>query len=154
MARACALVIAVAVAAGVAGCGSSSGGRTTAVGKRAVPDKRPLLRTCLQQARIRVVRGGEVPARGRVPRVRVPARYVGAAILPRGGVVHLWLADSRSDAVAAAAELNRGLSRRRGSVAGHAEARGKAVSALAAHVQVGDLVDAAALDRCLARAGT
>jgi hypothetical protein len=86
--------------------------------------------------------------------VKVPARYLGAAVLPRGGIVHIWLADSRSDAVSAAAALNAALRGRPTSVAGRAEARGKAISALAARAHVGDLSDAAALDRCLALAGT
>jgi len=154
MARPLALAIAVVALFGLMGCGSKTGGRTTAARKPPAPDKRAVLRECLKQARIRVVARGKVPARARAPRVAVPARYVGAAVLPRGGVVHLWLADSRSNAVRAAAALNVSLSRKAGSVAGHAEARGKAVSALAAHARVGDLSDAAALDRCLARAGT
>jgi hypothetical protein len=154
MARPWALAIAVAVLLGSVGCGSTPAERTTAARKPAAPDRRPALRKCLKQAMIRVVARGAVPARARAPRVAVPARYVGAAILPRGGVAHLWLADSRANAVRAAAALNVALSRRGGSVAGYAEARGKAVSALAARVRVGDLSDAAALDRCLALAGT
>jgi hypothetical protein len=154
MARPWALAIAVAALLGSVGCGSNVGERTTTGRKPAAQDKRPALHRCLKQARIRVVGRGGVPARSRAPRVTVPARYFGAAILPRGGVVHVWLADSRSDAVRAAAALNVALSRRGGSVAGQAEARGKAVSALAARAHVGDLSDAAALDRCLALAGT
>ena len=154
MARPWALAIAVAALLGPAACGSGPGGRHTTAGKPPPPDKRAALRSCLRQARIRLVPRGRVPVRARVPRVTVPARYVGAAVLPRGGVVHLWLADSRSDAVTAAAALNASLSKAGGSLAGQAHARGKAVSALAAHARVGDLSDAAALDRCLARAGT
>jgi hypothetical protein len=154
MARPWALAIAVVALLGSAGCGSSSRERTTAHRRPAAQDNRRALRSCLEQARIRVVSRQRVPARARAPRVAVPARYFGAAVLPRGGVVHVWLADSRSDAVRAAATLNAAPSRSRSSVAGQAEARGKAVSALAARAHVGDLSDAAALDRCLALAGT
>ena len=106
MARPWVLAIAVVALLGVAGCGSGTRPRTTTARKPPAPDRRPLLRQCLKQARIRVVARGAVPARARAPRVTVRARYVGAAILPRGGVVHLWLADSRSNAVRAAAALN------------------------------------------------
>jgi hypothetical protein len=153
MARPWALAIAVAALLGPAACGSGPG-RTTTARRPPPPDRRAALRDCLRHARIHLVARARVPARVRAPRVAVPARYLGAAVLPRGGVVHLWLADSRSDAVAAAAALNASTSRTGGSVAGQAQARGKAVSALAAHARVGDLSDAAALDRCVAQAGT
>lgn len=154
MARQWAVAIAVAALLGQAACGSGPTGRTTTPRKPPPPDKRTALRDCLRQARIRLVARGRVPARSRAPRVAVPARYLGAAVLPRGGVVHLWLADSRSDAVTTAAALNTSLGKSGGSPAGQAQARGKAVSALAAHARVGDLSDAAAVDRCLAQAGT
>jgi hypothetical protein len=154
MARPWALAIAVAVLLGPAACGSEPRDRPTTARKPPPPDKRAALRDCLRHARIHIVARTRVPTRARAPRVAVPARYLGAAVLPRGGVVHLWLADSRSDAVAAAAALNASISRAGASVAGQAHARGKAVSALAAHARVGDLSDAAALDRCVAQAGT
>jgi hypothetical protein len=147
MALRCAVLIAVLT---LLGCGSKPGAGTTAARQPSAPDQRLLLVKCLKQANIRVVESGNVRAKGRVPRVPVPARYVGAAVLPRGGVVDLWLADSRSNAVKAAAKLNATLLKKRRSVAGQAEVRGKAVSALAAGVGVGDLSDAAVVDRCLA----
>jgi hypothetical protein len=149
-------LIAVMVVSSVpfAACGSDNGGSSpvTTTEQASAADKAKFL-ACLKRARIRVVPSGkvDVTVQGRVPRVPVPAEYLGAAVLPSGGFFDLWLAGDSASAAAAAEELNEALSQKLGSEAGLADARGPVVSAVGGNVQVNNPREAFPLFRCADR---
>jgi hypothetical protein len=134
-----------------AACGSDDGGGSpaTTTERASAADKKKLL-DCLKQAKIRVVPSGkvELTVEGRVPRVPVSAEYLGAAVLPSGGFYDLWLASDPGSAATAAEELNDALSQELGSEAVGAGARGPVVSAVGGNVQVNDVNDVRAINRC------
>ena len=111
----------------LAACGSDDGGSspatTTEQASAAVKAK---LLDCLKQGRIRVVPSGkvDVTVQGRVPRVPVPAEYLGAAVLPTSGFYDLWLASDPDSATAAAEELNEALAQKLESEAQEAARKG------------------------------
>ena len=84
----------------------------------------------------------DVSVDGRVPRVAVPAEYLGAAVLPAGGFYDLWLAGDPDTAEAAAEELNQALARKLDrkpqipATRDLAAAEGPAVNAVGGNVQV------------------
>jgi hypothetical protein len=148
-----ATLIAAIVLASVpfAACGSDDGdGSPATTTERASAADRKKLLDCLRQARIRVVPSGKVnvTVEGRVPRVPVSAEYLGAAVLPSGGFFDLWLARDPETAAAAAEELNHALSEELGSEAVGAHARGPVVSAVGGNVQVNDINEVRAINRC------
>jgi hypothetical protein len=141
-----------------AACGSDNGGSGSSDGgsspespqaRASAADKAKFL-ACLKQAGIRVIPSGNVnvTVQGRVPRVPVPAEYVGAAVLPSGGFYDLWLAGDPDSAAAAAEELNATLSQKLGSEVRGAVARGPVVSAVGGNVQVNSISEAREINRC------
>jgi hypothetical protein len=134
-----------------AACGSDNGG-SSPVTTASAADKAKFL-ACLKRAKIRVVPSGkvEVTVEGRVPRVPVPAEYLGAAVLPDGGFFDLWLAGDPDSATAAAEELNEALSQKLGSETRLADARGPVVSAVGGNVQIDSPVETYPMFRCVNR---
>jgi hypothetical protein len=131
-----------------AGCGSDNGG-SSPVAHASAADKAKLL-ACLKRGGIRVVPSGkvDVTVEGRVPRVSVPAEYLGAAVLPSGGFYDLWLASDSASAAAAADQLNEAVSQELGSEAEVAAARGPVVSAVGGNVQIDVPAEILPLFRC------
>jgi hypothetical protein len=146
-------LIAVMVVSSIpfAACGSDNGG--SAPGERASAADKAKLLACLKQARIRVLPSGkvDVTVQGRVPRVPVPAEYVGAAVLPSGGFYDLWVAGDPANAAAAAEELNDALSQKLGSEVSGAVARGPVVSAVGGNVTVNNISEVREINRCMDR---
>jgi hypothetical protein len=149
-------LIAVMVVSSVpfAACGSDNGGSSpvTTTEQASAADKAKFL-ACLKRARIRVVPSGkvDVTVQGRVPRVPVPAEYLGAAVLPSGGFFDLWLAGDSASAAAAAEELNEALSQKLGSETRGADARGLVVNAVGGNVQIDRPREILELFRCADR---
>ncbi|MEK6272016.1 MAG: hypothetical protein AABM42_05145 [Actinomycetota bacterium] len=131
-----------------AACGSDNGG-SSPVAHASAADKAKFL-DCLKRGKIRVVPSGkvDVTVEGRVPRVSVPAEYLGAAVLPSRGFFDLWLARDSASAAAAAEELNEAVSQKLGSEAQVADARGLVVSAIGGNVQVDVPSEVVPLLRC------
>jgi hypothetical protein len=135
----------------VAACGSDNGGSSPgAPEERASAADKAKFLACLKQAGIRVIPSGKVnvTVEGRIPRVSVPAEYLGAAVLPSGGFYDLWLAGEPDSAAAAAEELNAALSQKLGSEARGAVARGPVVSAVGGNVQVNSISEVREINRC------
>jgi hypothetical protein len=110
--RLSALIAVMIVSSGLlAACGSDNGGSSATDGRASVEAK---LFACLKQAKIRVVPSGkvDVAVQGRVPRVPVPAEYLGAAVFPTSGFYDLWLAGDSDSAQAAVNKLNEALSQK------------------------------------------
>ena len=151
MERLTVLTSVIVISLALAACGSDDGGGSpaTTTQRASAADKAKFL-DCLKQARIRVVPSGkvDVTVEGRVPRVPVSAEYLGAAVLPSGGFYDLWLASDPGSAATAAEELNEALSQELGSEAVGAGARGPVVSAVGGNVQVNDVNDVRAINRC------
>jgi hypothetical protein len=152
--RLAALASVTVLSVALAACGSDNGGSSpaTTTARASAADKSKLL-DCLKQARIRVVPSGkvDVTVEGRVPRVPVPAEYLGAAVFPSGGFFDLWLASDPDSATAAADELNEALSQELGSEARVAGARGPVVSAVGGNVQIDRPREALPVYRCADR---
>jgi len=134
-----------------AACGSDDGGSSPGTTERASAAVKAKLLDCLKQGRIRVVPSGkvDVKVKGRVPRVPVPAEYLGAAVLPSSGFYDLWLAGDPDSAASAAEELNDALSQRGGPEAPRlALAQGPVVSAVGGNVQIDRPREIVPLLRC------
>jgi hypothetical protein len=148
MERLTALIAVMVVCVPFAACGSDNGG-SSPMAQASAADKAKFL-ACLKRGRIRVVPSGkvDVTVQGRVPRVSVPAEYLGAAVLPSGGFFDLWLAGDSASAAAAAQELNEALAQKLGSDARLADARGLVVSAVGGNVQIDVPTEVLPLLRC------
>jgi hypothetical protein len=90
----------------------------------------------------------DVTVEGRVPRVAVPAEYLGAALLPSGGFYDVWLAGNPDDARAAAEDLNAALSEELGAETIAAAARGLIVTAVGGNVQINNVSEYRAINAC------
>ena len=78
----------------------------------------------------------DITVQDRVPRVPVPAEYLGAAVLPTSGFYDLWLAGDPDTALAAAEVLNEALAQKLGPEGKLAGTRGQVVSAVGGNVQI------------------
>ncbi len=135
------------------GCGGSSSGGTTTVTTTAQPANAVSRDTQFAQCVKKIGSGVKFmknpPATsGRIPRVKVPGTYIGAVVQKDGSQFDIWIAPSPADADRAAKLLNEALSKKIGSEAVGAFARGLFVSALANNGKNGDLDVASASDRC------
>jgi hypothetical protein len=131
-----------------AACGSDNGG-SSPVAHASAADKAKLL-ACLKRGGIRVVPSGkvDVTVEGRVPRIPVPAEYLGAAVLPSGGFYDLWLASDSAGAATAAEDLNEAVSQELDSEVQVAAAQGPVVRAVGGNVQIDVPAEILPLFRC------
>lgn len=148
--RLSALIAAMIVSSALlAACGSDDGDGS-ATDERAPAAVKAELLACLERVKIRVVPSGKVDitVQDRVPRVPVPAEYLGAAVLPTTGFYDLWLAGDPDTALAAAEVLNEALAQKPGPQGKLAGTRGQVVIAVGGNVQIDNPEEILDLLRC------